>query len=183
MQPINNSPGSSSEATTLPGKLLVTHTQPTGFMTLYYTATHGVQALNTRIWLETRCDVQEVLMYRKPVLHARMSHSTVCYMTASTKKTRPALVQWVRKLRVTIPACMRNAPQSVCVFTQQWSVCMLSSLHSLVDSCLCVYNGSATWECVREACPEVYVCFCTRSSVDIDVYICVHVYHLYSIPQ
>ena len=47
---------------------------------------------------------------RKRALHARMSHSTVCNTTISTKKTLRTPVKEVRKLHETPQACKGNAP-------------------------------------------------------------------------
>ena len=68
---------------------------------------------------------------RKRALHARMSHSTVCNTTVSTKKTRHTLMKQVRQLRVTMHARKRNASVNVeekyvfCSATKRGYVCVI----------------------------------------------------------
>ena len=88
-------------------------------------------------------------MTRKRALHARMSHSTVCNTTVSTKKTLRILMKQVRQLHVTPHACKGNAPVNmnekyVCASNQAWAwVCViinqLSSRQLLVCVCMVVH--------------------------------------------
>ena len=112
---------------------------------------------------------QTQLLTRKHALHARMSHSTVCNTTVSTKKILRKLVKYVRKLHVTPHACNGNAPVNmkekyvsvqavhegeICV-----CVCVIINQISSRQLLVCVCNGSAPGSPIRCA-PYMCVCVC-----------------------
>ena len=67
-----------------------------------------------------------------------MSHSTACNTTVSTKKTRPTLKKYVRKLRETLHACKENAPVSVKEECTTRYTCVCANNQAWVWLCECV---------------------------------------------
>ena len=131
-----------------------------------------------------------IINTRKRALHAKMSHSTVCNTTVSTKLTHRTLVKYVRTLRVTPHACKEIAPVNVKekhVFVQAIKrghgyrcvyvfviINQISSKQLLV--CVCVCNGSAPGYPIRDAPQMCGVCVCVRHHHSpVDSYLCVYV--------
>ena len=119
--------------------------------------------------LKTVFKFKLLISTRIRALHARMSHSTICNTTVSTKKTRRTLAKYVRKLCVIPYACEGNAPVSVkkkYVFVQANNVAMgidvcmcviinqISSRPLLV--CVCVY-WKHSWKCCKRCAADVRV--------------------------
>ena len=126
-------------------------------------------AIRVRFYIkDLLIDNSEAMLTRKWTLHVRVSYSTVCNTTVSTKKTRRTLMKQVRKLRVKPHVCEGNAPVSVkknYVFVQAIKrgrghghrcMCVSSSTKSPLDKCVCVRVCvmEAFLEVVQEASPR-----------------------------